>query len=434
MPTNFDHRAHGACKTSFLIPMLVRTRPLRAAPWALLPLLFALHLPSAAKIRQNVKAASPAVQAVPEDGLAEARLIEVYDLMVKGRSRDALDKASRLVQEYPNFQLAQLVYGDLLAARIRPVNTLGDIPAALAQAGAGALGDLREESRKRVNAGKERPRAGMVPSQFLQISQKTKYAIAVDASRSRLYLFENRQTGLTLVADYYTSVGKAGVSKNIEGDQRTPVGVYYITSNLDPKTLTDFYGSGALPINYPNILDSKRGKTGRGIWLHGTPSNQFSRPPLASDGCLVMANPDLRHLIKTVEVGTTPVVIAPQLQWVDAHSTKRESQPFEDTLRAWTNAKIDGNLDRLLSFYAQDFNAYGKTRDQWADNLKTELSKMQGHTIELKDKSFLRWIDSADTMVVTFGEVVTGKRTGLTKRQYWNRQGGQWKIFFEGTL
>jgi hypothetical protein len=35
-------------------------------------------------------------------------------------------------------------------------------------------------------------------------------------------------------------------------------------------------------------------------------------------------------------------------------------------------------------------------------------------------------------MVVTFGEVTDGTLTGPTKRQYWGRQGSQWKIFFEG--
>jgi hypothetical protein len=88
-------------------------------------------------------------------------------------------------------------------------------------------------------------------------------------------------------------------------------------------------------------------------------------------------------------------------------------------------------MDRLLSFYAPDFNAYGKTRDQWARNLKAKMFKVQGHSIEIKDKSFLRWTDSTDTMVITFGEVVTGNRTGWTKRQYWNRQGGQWKTFLK---
>lgn len=416
--------------------MVHRTCSPLAALQLVLLLLVALHAPAFAQKQHSSKPAAlhGAMQKAPEDRTAEASLLEVYGLMAKGQSRAALEKAARIVQEHPNFQLAQLVYGDLLAARVRPVSTLGDVPLDIAKAGAEALGELRDESQKRVSASKERPRSGLIPSQFLRISQKTRYAIAVDASRARLYLFENRSAGLTLVSDYYISVGKAGVSKSEQGDQRTPLGVYYVTSNLDPKSLKDFYGSGALPINYPNMLDAKRGKTGGGIWLHGTPPNQFSRAPMASDGCLVMANPDLNQIIRTIEIGNTPVVIAPQLQWVDANKIKHESQPFEDTLQEWANAKIEGNLDRLLSFYAPDFNAYGKTRDQWAVNLKSELSKAQGRGIELKDKSFLRWTDSADTMIVTFGEVVIGKRTGWTKRQYWNRQGGQWKIFFEGIL
>jgi murein L,D-transpeptidase YafK len=406
-----------------------------AVSWLALALLVAPHIHGNAKVKTSLKRDSnPAAKVVSEDGVAEARLLEVYRQMANGRSREALDLAGKLVQDYPTFQLAQLVYGDLLAARIRPVRSLGDVPPDLAVAGASVLGELREESIKRVNALNDVPRAGTIPSQFLELSQKTRHAIAVDASRSRLYLFENRPTGLALMGSYYTSVGKAGVSKRSQGDQKTPLGVYFITSNLNPKSLKDFYGSGALPINYPNILDTKRGNTGGVIWLHGTPPNQFSRPPHATDGCLVMANPDLRHIIQTVEIGSTPVVIAPLLNWVDTRTAKTESKPFDDTLQEWRKAKVTGNLERVMSFYTQDFNSYGKTLAQWSDVLRSELSRVQGHEIELKDISFLRWTDTADTMVVTFGEVLQGKTTGWTKRQYWTRQSGQWKIFFEGTL
>jgi murein L,D-transpeptidase YafK len=338
------------------------------------------------------------------------------------------------VQDHPNFQLAQLVYGDLLTAQTRPIKALGDVPDDMARKAAVALGDLREESQRRIRALRERPPNGSVPSQFLALSPRTRHAIAVDSSRSRLYLFENTSTGLALVADYYISVGKAGTSKSTEGDQRTPLGVYYITSNLDPKSLKDFYGSGALPINYPNILDTKRGKTGSGIWLHGTPPNQFSRAPLATDGCVVLANPDLEQIIRTVEVRTTPVVIANQLDWVGPHSARTEGKVFEDALLAWRNAKTGGNVQQILSFYTADFNSNGKTLEQWTPALKLELSKAQGRTIQLKDVSYLRWTDSADTMVATFGEVADGARTGLTKRQYWIRQNSQWKIFFEGIM
>jgi len=296
------------------------------------------------------------------------------------------------------------------------------------------LRELRDESQMRLKALRERPPPGAVPSQFLALSSRNRHAIAVDASRSRLYLFENRPAGLTLVADYYISVGKSGLEKYTEGDLRTPMGVYFITSNLDPKSLKDFYGSGALPINYPNVLDSKRGKTGSGIWLHGTPPGQFSRPPLATDGCVVLANPDLDEVIRTVETRTTPVVISNRLQWVMPNSVRSDSKPFEDALTAWQNAKSSGNMDRILSFYSPDFNSNGKTLSEWTPALRGELDRVRGRAIQLKDLSYLRWTDTADTMVVTFGEVADGTRTGPTKRQYWGRQGTQWKIFFEGII
>jgi murein L,D-transpeptidase YafK len=371
---------------------------------------------------------------ITHDGVAEARLIEVYRLTGSGRTRDALAKAESLVRDYPNFQLAQLVYGDLLTARTRALRKFGDVPAPLAHSAGSILSELHDESQLRLKALRERPPAGAIPSQFLALSPRNKHAIAVDASRSRLYLFENTSRGLNLVADYYISVGKSGTEKAVEGDARTPLGVYFITSNLDPKSLRDFYGTGALPINYPNMLDSKRGKTGRGIWLHGTPPNQFSRAPLATDGCVVLANPDLDRIIRTVEVRTTPVVISPRIDWVPPHSARAQSKTFEEALTAWRNAKSNGDFQQLLSFYTADFNSHGKTLREWVPALRSEVDRVKGRAIQLKDLSYLRWTDAADTMVVTFGEVPDGTRTGPVKRQYWIREGSQWKIFYEGNL
>jgi L,D-transpeptidase YnhG len=326
------------------------------------------------------------------------------------------------------------VYGDLLAMQARPVRMIGDVPDTTAKAAGPLLAELREESQMRIKALRERPPAGAIPSQFLSLSERNKHAIAVDASRSRLYLFENGPTGVKLIADYYISVGKSGIEKAVEGDLRTPLGVYFITSNLDPKSLKDFYGVGALPINYPNPYDVKRGKTGGGIWLHGTPPGQFSRAPKATDGCVVLANPDLQRIIGTVEVRTTPVVIAQSLDWVAPQSVQRDSKSFDAQLQAWRSAKARGDIGRLLNYYTADFSSNGKPLAEWTKTLRTELDRARGKDIVLKDVSYLRWTDGADTMVVTFGEVNEGARTGPVKRQYWVRQGDHWKIFFEGVI
>ncbi|MBC7647527.1 MAG: L,D-transpeptidase family protein [Vitreoscilla sp.] len=394
----------------------------------------ATDTPKKSSRKTRAAAANALVKAENRDGQAEARLIDIYKLIGQAKTREALPLAERLVQDNPNFQLAQLVYGDLLTAQLRPVRNLGDVPDTTAKAAAPQLQELRKESQLRLQALRERPAAGLIPSQFIALSAQNKHAIAVDATKSRLYLFENSPTGMKLLADYYISVGKSGTEKTTEGDLRTPLGVYFITSNLDPKSLKEFYGSGALPINYPNPLDVKRGKTGSGIWLHGTPSAQFSRAPLATDGCVVLANPDLERIIKTVQVRTTPVVIAQSLKWVAPMTARADGKSFEEALNGWSNAKSSGDLARLMTWYAADFNSYGKKLADYMPAMQAEVKQLGGRNLQLKDVSYMRWTDSHETMVVTFGELAQGARSGQTKRQYWTRQAGQWKIFFEGNI
>lgn len=388
-----------------------------------------------ARAKSSQSAARAKKTPSPDAGVAEARLIEIYRLIAQSQTRVALTHAENLVRDYPHFQLAQLVYGDLLSAQARPLQKWGDVPSdQVNAASAPVLGELRDESLQRLRALRERPAAGTVPAQFVALSTQSKHAIAVDASRSRLYLFENRAQGLTLLADYYISVGKLGLQKSAEGDLRTPLGVYFITTNLDPRTLKDFYGSGALPINYPNVLDARRGKTGKGIWLHGTPPGQFARAPQATDGCVVLANPDLLKIIHTVEVRSTPVVIAQNLQWVTPQHARAQGKSLEAALSSWQQAKSQGRLSDLLKFYSADFNSNGKSLAQWSEDLRSELAHLQGQSVVLKDLSVLHWSDHEDTMVVSFGEMPGGARTATNKRQYWQRQGTQWKIFFEGVV
>ena len=368
---------------------------------------------------------------------AEAKLLRIYQLIGKGQNRQALAESEQLLKAQPNFQLAQLVHGDLLSSFVRPVSGPGDLPKAaqlVSSESTAALNELREESLQRLKALRERPPANALPAQFLALSERNKHAIAVDASRSRLYLFENTHNGVKLIADYYISVGKLGVQKVVEGDQRTPLGVYYITGSLNPRSLVDFYGVGALPINYPNPLDLKRGKTGSGIWLHGTPSEQFSRAPQASDGCVVLANPDLNHILTSVQSRTTPVVIADRLNWIPKASLDAEKANFTTTLMAWRQTKVQSDTAKLMAFYTPDFSNYGKNLTQWAGMLSSELNKLKGSDIALTNINLMHWADQNETMVVTFDEVIVGKRTGVTRRQYWTRDGKTWKIFFEGVI
>jgi L,D-transpeptidase YnhG len=368
---------------------------------------------------------------------AEARLLQIYQLIGQGKTRDALKLADRLVLDHPNFALAQLVHGDLLVAQTQPLRSLGDVPEATVRAAPGVLTELREESLLRIRALRERPAPGMVPANFVRLSPRNKHAIAVDASRGRVYLFENSPQGLKLVADYYASVGKLGVEKNVEGDLKTPLGIYYVTNTLDPNSLKDLYGAGALPINYPNPYDLRRGKTGSGIWLHGVPQAQFARAPKATDGCVAVSNPDLQDILKRVEIRTTPVVILPKLDWGNPAQSNADVIAFDRAFASWRGAKTAADVERTMAHYTADFDSYGKKLVDWRGMITAQLAKKRSS--ELKDVAVLHWVESAQsaTMVVTFSEVPTGAVSGPTKRQYWLRSAAtqnQWKIFFEGVI
>ncbi|MGH8725772.1 MAG: L,D-transpeptidase family protein, partial [Burkholderiales bacterium] len=217
-----------------------------------------------------------AAAATPED-----RLSAVFQAIEANRLDEALLHVDALIRDHPNFRLAHLVRGDLLLARARPLETFGNVAKTVPGE---KIDGLREEALARLRAQRSRPAEDRMPRYVLQLHPEQKHALVVDSRRSRLYVFANAQGRPRLIADFYVTLGKNGIEKTREGDQKTPVGVYHVTANLPRKKLTDFYGAGAFPINYPNEWDRRQGRDGYGIWLHGVPSDVYSRPPRASDG------------------------------------------------------------------------------------------------------------------------------------------------------
>ena len=194
----------------------------------------------------------------------EDKLSRVFESIEGNRLDEALTRVDTLIREYPNFRLAHLVRGDLLLARSRPLQTFGNVEKTVPPE---KVDGLRDEAFARLRALRERPADDRLPRSVLQLHAEQKHVLMVDSRRSRLYVFANAQGRPKLIADYYVTLGKNGIDKARQGDQKTPVGVYHVTANLSRKKLTDFYGAGAFPINYPNEWDRRQGRNGHGIWL-----------------------------------------------------------------------------------------------------------------------------------------------------------------------
>lgn len=416
----------------------VRTRSRRVLHMSLACLLAASPwiAPSSSFAKKKNRAAEPAPVAaqLPDDGKPdpEVLLIEVYKALGANDLRNALAKADKLVEAYPNFRLGHLVRGDLLLLQTRPIKTFGAV-----EGPEDKLKNLREEAMVRLKFLRERPDPDMLPRQVLQLREDQKHVLLVDAKRSRLYVYANRGGQLKLVTDYYISQGKLGVNKLKEGDQKTPVGIYYITSHLPGERLPDFYGSGALPINYPNEWDKINGRGGSGIWLHGTPSDSFSRPPLSSDGCVVLTNPDLHKLVSSVEVGKTPVVISESIDFVSKTKWENDRNLAARLVDSWRRDIESLNPNRVMDNYSRKFKSErGEDLKTWLAKHQQFLSGVRNLSIKLRDATYFFYPGREDMIVSTFTqESMFGKsKTSIRKRQYWAKEGANWKIVYELNL
>ncbi len=361
----------------------------------------------------------------------EILLIEVYKELGANRLRSALAKADALVAAYPNFHLGHLIRGDLVLMHTRPVTTMGAVAGPQDK-----LRNLRAEAMVRLQSLRHRPDPALVPRAVLQLRDDQKHVLVVDAKRSRLYVYQNQKGELKLVTDYYVSQGKFGINKLKSGDQRTPLGVYYITSSLPGARLPDFYGPGALPINYPNEWDRLHGRSGSGIWLHGTPRDSYSRPPLSSDGCVVLTNPDLRKLIGIVDV-LTPVVISDSVEFVNKTKWHYDRNLASSLIEGWRRDLESMNTDKLLANYSDRFKfARGDFLAKWIARHRSAYTGVRSMSILLRDTTLFLYPGRDDLLVGTFTEdrIVGKRKSTLRKRQYWTREGAQWKIISEVIL
>lgn len=369
-------------------------------------------------------ASTPFMSPRGNEGLLVKSLLEIS----QGQTQAALNTIDKLIEAAPNFKLAHLVRGDLLMARARQLNSFGDGT----QAQTDTLTDFEEEARVRLHRYLSRTQPPQAPDHLWQLDASQKHAIVIDTSQSRLYLYRNVNGNPRYVADYYITVGKNGIEKHKEGDKRTPLGIYFAGSRLTRK-LPDFYGTAAFPLNYPNEWDRRQGKDGHGIWLHGTPSDTYSRPPRASDGCVVLSNPDISTLVPILQDGKTPVVITRSLS--DDSEQAANKTELRQALESWRQAWQSQHTDAYLDFYSRDFFSENRDFGQWADEKRRIQSSGAPVKVVLSNVSMFRYPDQQRPMVVVnFDQQYSNGKLNsvMRKRQYWMLENDRWKILYEG--
>jgi murein L,D-transpeptidase YafK len=337
---------------------------------------------------------------------------------------------SELISRYPNFRLAHLVQGDLWLAKTRAIDSLGSSSVQL-----DTLTGLRAEATARVKRERDAVKPDQIPANFWRLPSTQQFALAVDVDKSRLYVFENQPGRLVRIADFYATIGRAGGGKSREGDLRTPLGAYTLLGAISPTKLTDLYGAGAFPLDYPNTWDRMQGRNGSGIWLHGVPSDTYARSPRASEGCVVVSNPDLKLIEKFIVPGRTSFVIAQNIEWVDKEAPTKLALPLLSAVERWRADWQALDTPRYLQHYAPDFVTDTQRLAEWREQKTAVNAAKTWAKIELSNLSAVQYPGERNLTEVTFDQnYQSSNLSGHTrKRQLWQMINGRWQIIYEGS-
>ncbi len=369
---------------------------------------------------------SLSVLARPDHDIAEQKLIEVINNIQQNRIDQALQKSRQLIQQYPKFQLARLIYADLLNAQTgAPVKLERTAYQPLvAEAKARLQGNISNHFIK-----------GKIPQNLILIPENIHYILQFDLSLSRLYLFQNQKGHLELINSYYISQGKQGFGKQKEGDNKTPIGVYQVTQFLKDEQLPELYGWGAFPINYPNTWDKMQGKTGHGIWLHGIPRTNYSRPPKDSEGCVVLNNKSLAELKKLIRFYNTPVILSRSINWIPPDLQQINRDYFKQLMEQWADAWKSKDINRYLSFYSKQFNNRKKNYQDWKAHKTRVIGNAGKISLKLSQHAIYQYPVNADLLYTKKKQKYASDtyKGSMWKEQFWKKEkDGKWRIIYEG--
>jgi len=187
------------------------------------------------------------------------------------------------------------------------------------------------------------------PSIFFYAEGKPTRFIIVEKKNQRLMLFEQVDS-MKFIREFISATGENPGTKKISGDERTPEGVYYITE-LHKDNKISVFGTRAFHLDYPNTFDTRAGRLGDGIYIHGT---NRELTPNSTNGCITLNNNDLELLAPYLTINDIPIIILDTFTESFFHEktvVQKNDPYFNEILRALSINPKNFRIDNITSLY-----------------------------------------------------------------------------------
>jgi murein L,D-transpeptidase YafK len=253
----------------------------------------------------------------------------------------------------------------------------------------------------------------IMPARLHKTSFRADYSILVaNKAQKTLYLVkQNPGMEWNIEKEYPIAIG-AGLSgpKLAAGDKRTPEGIYFILLRKIKSELNEIYGPLAYVLNYPNDDDRRDGRTGQGIWIHGTKGDG---DPVPTKGCLSLKNSMMLDIQSYIADGKgTPVVIVNDsvngdpLSHIDFDkiNTKRiEIFTIQEKLLAdlnvflknWVTAWESRDIEQYAKFYSEsNFNSQGIKWNAWKEKKIQTFKAYSSINVDIDNVKLTDWSEN----------------------------------------
>lgn len=195
--------------------------------------------------------------------------------------------------------------------------------------------------------------------------------------------------------------------------EKTPIGTYFIDKRIDGQLLPDRYGDAAYALNYPNAWDKMNGKTGYGIWLHGTTKELYNRAPKATEGCIALANDDLKILDQYI-TENTPVIIGNPVRW------SRKKSMYNDA-----------ELVKVFDVLNKEMQQVAIKQDTQFNFLSVANASVQDMNTQLHNLSLIHGPEK-EMLIATFLQQLNDKVTRV--EQYWKNTTKGWEVVSQNKI
>lgn len=224
--------------------------------------------------------------------------------------------------------------------------------------------------------------------------------LLVNKRTSELYIAQVKDNLPLITKTYSALYGRNTGDKHREGDNKTPEGFYYITGYMPPKKLNAaIYGDGAFKLNYPNIMDKIKGKTGHGIWIHGRGAGRDNEK---TQGCISLANSDLASLKSTLLPGT-PVIISDNIEFLNAEEYAKHKKEYMDMFKAYISSWEKGDYNGFASYFSANFRGNeGLTAESYLNKKKQIMALNQTRKVIVSNVNIFK--ENSTKLMYTFDQ------------------------------